>query len=162
MAQQEAAAVNPYLIYVKLGAAALALAGAFGGGFYFGGLQPKTALAVDRAATATAVTSGLLTERSQATAQAVTDNKAESVHDQTIESLPARIVRTPVFLRTPADLCPDPVPSTQAQTAGNDPGGRGTQPRSGEGDIRPAIEAFKLHYETVLADCRRLDAEWPK
>lgn len=163
--------LSPYLVYIKFGAAAVLLAIAAGAGYHFGGLdgkakvaEAKTALEADHAAMAKAATDALLAQRSHAAAEAITDNKAEAQHDQTIESLPARVVRTPVWVRAPGDICPadDRVSGAQAQTTGQDPGGRGAQPGSGERDIRPAIEAFKLKYETALADCRRLDAEWPK
>lgn len=154
--------MSSYLVYLKIGGAALLLAIAAGAGYHFGGLASKTALEADHAAMAKVATDALLAQRSQAAAQAITDNTAEAAHDKTIESLPARVIRTPVFLRAPGDVCPDVVPATQAQTGGADPAGRAAEQGSGEHDLRPALEAFKLKYETVLADCRRLDVEWPK
>lgn len=51
--------MNPYLIYAKLGAAAVLLAIAAGAGYYFGGLASKTALAADHAAQLQAVVNRL-------------------------------------------------------------------------------------------------------
>lgn len=153
--------MNPYSILVELGIAAVLLAVALAVGYHFGGLTARNALEVDHTAMAQAATDALLAQRASAQTQAINDNAAETAHDQTVEALPARVVRTPVFLRAPGDVCPDRVPGTQAQTRGDHPAGGGAQ-RGGGGDLRPAIEALKVKYETVLADCRRLDAEWPK
>jgi hypothetical protein len=147
---------------LKLGGILALVAALFGSGYHFGGLASKTALEADHAAMSKAATDALLAQRSQAAAQAITDNKAETVHDQTLESLPTRVIRTPVFVRAPGDVCPDVVPTAQTQAGGQDPGGRGAEPGSRERDIRPAIEALKIKYERALADCRRLDAEWPQ
>lgn len=151
----------PYLSYIKAVGIVAFAATIFGVGFHFGGMASRTALEADHAAMAEAATQALLAQRSAQEAQAINDNAAETAHDQTIESLPARVVHTPVFLRAPGDVCPDRVSGTKAQTGGEHPSGSGVQPRSGR-DLRPAIEALKVKYETALADCRRLDAEWPK
>ena len=72
---------------------------------------------------------------------------------------------TPVIVRTgPARACPVPIPAAQTggspATAGGTDEGRGG---SGESvDIRPALNAFELKYETVIADCRQLWDAWPK
>jgi hypothetical protein len=156
------------VFYAKLGGTIFACLLLSGGGYYFGGLRgdakaahAQTALEADHEAMAKAATDALLAQRSQAAAQAITDNTAEKAHDQTIEDLPGRVVRTPVFLRSPGEICPGPVPGAKAKTGGEHSGGSGVQPGSGK-DLRPAIEAMKVKYETALADCRRLDAQWPK
>jgi hypothetical protein len=147
--------MNP-LLYAKLGAAAALLALAF----YLGSLGPKAALERDHAAMAEATTQALLAQRASQQTQAINDNAAEKAHDEDLEAIPLHIRHDPVFVRLPAQDCR--VPAAQTKTGGNDPGKGGVQPGSGERDIRPAIEALKIKYETVLADCRRLDAEWPK
>lgn len=61
---------------------------------------------------------------------------------------------------------PGPVPSVPAATADAHPGIGGTDTGPGGGDkpidIRPAINAFELKYETALADCRAAIASWPQ
>lgn len=154
--------------YAKQAGIALAVLFLLGVGFYFGTLKgdaaaasAKTAAEASQAAQASTVATAVLAERAAWQAQALTNNTAEKAHDQTIETLPARIVRTPVFLRGTGEICPDPVPGAVAKAGGYDPDGRGVQPRP-RIDSRPQFEALKVKYETALADCRRLDAEWPK
>jgi hypothetical protein len=155
--------VNQYTIAIEAAVALLLLtvAVAVAVGWHMGGLGPRAELEAQHAAWAQTTAQALLAQRASAQAQAINDNAAETAHDQTIEALPARVVRTPVFLRAPGDLCPDRVPSPQAQTSGQHPASGGAESGRG-GDLRPAIEALKVKYETALADCRRLDAEWPK
>lgn len=164
-------AVEPYLIYIKLAIGLVVVGAIAGGSFHFGGLSGKleasnarTALADFQEAQASNTAKAVLAERASAAAAAINDNKAENAHDKTIESLPARVVHDPVFLRYPGDICPasGTVPDPKGQTAGNDSAGRGVQPGPGSGDLRPGIEALKIKYEIVLADCRRLDAEWQR
>jgi hypothetical protein len=160
--------MNP--LYTKIAAIALLAACLVSGGYHFGSLHgeldasnARTALADFREAQAANTAKAVLAERASAAAAAINDNLAEAAHDKTIESLPARVVHDPVFLRTPGDICPasGAVPDPKAKAANLDPAGRGVQPGRGI-DLRPAIEALKVKYEIVLADCRRLDAEWPK
>jgi hypothetical protein len=128
--------------------------------YHLGGDAARLATEKLKTAQAQNTANAVLAERASTQAQAKTDQTAEAQHDQTIESLPARVVRTPVWLRAPGDVCPAvPIPP---QAAGHDPGSGGVQPGPGERDIRPGLEALKIKYETALADCRRLDAEWPK
>jgi hypothetical protein len=149
--------MNP-LLYAKLGAAAVLLAVVF----YLGGLGPKAALERDHAAMAEATTKALLAQRSTQQTQAINDNVVEKAHDQDLEAIPLHIRHDPVFVRVPGPTPDCPVPGTQAKASGNDPGGGGVQPRPGDRDIRPGLEALKIKYETALADCRRLDREWPR
>jgi hypothetical protein len=158
------------ILYAKIAGIGVIAALLLGIGWHFGGLSgkleasnAKTALASFQEAQAANTAKAVLAERASAAAAAITDNNAENAHDKTIESLPARIVHDPVFLREPGDICPavSTVPDSKGQTASDDSAGRSTEQRSGI-DLRPAIEAFKIKYETVLADCRRLDSEWPK
>jgi hypothetical protein len=60
--------VNPYLAYIKIGAAALLLAIAAGAGYHFGGLASKTALEADHAAQLQAVVNRLDENAREATA----------------------------------------------------------------------------------------------
>jgi hypothetical protein len=158
------------ILYAKIGGIAVLAALLVSGGYHFGSLHgeldastAKTALADFGEAQAANTAKAVLAERASAAATAINDNLAESAHDKTIESLPARVVHNPVFLRAPGDLCPasGTVSDPKAKAASIDPAGRAVQPGSGI-DLRPAIEALKVKYEIVLADCRRLDAEWPK
>ena len=61
---------------------------------------------------------------------------------------------------------PSPVPSTPAAAAGSASaaGGTdsGTRGDSEPVDVRGAINAFELKYETALADCRAAIASWPQ
>lgn len=51
-----------------------------------------------------------------------------------------------------------PAPATSPDSAHPAPGGTDT----GRGrDIRPQLEALKLKYETALAECRSVIAQWP-
>lgn len=151
-----------YITYAKIGAGVFLAALLACGGWYFRGLKADAVLSADHAAMAKATADALIAQRNDADAQAKTDSTAEAAHDKTIEALPARVVHTPVWLRAPGELCADPVPGAQGKAAGVDPASRPTVPGPRGVDIRPGIEAFKLKYETALADCRRLDAEWPK
>jgi hypothetical protein len=162
--------LSPYLTYIKIGAVVLVLGAVSAGSFHFGRFsgeleasKAKTALADFQEAQAANTAKAVLAERDSAAAAAINDNIAEGAHDKTIESLPARIVHDPVFLRAPGDICPasGAVRDPKAEAANLDTAGRSVQPGRGI-DLRPAIEALKVKYETVLADCRRLDAEWPK
>jgi hypothetical protein len=148
--------MNP-LLYAKLGAGGAVLALVF----YLGGLGPKAALERDHAAMAETATQALLAQRAAAQAQAINDNAAEKTHDQDLEAIPLHIRHDPVFVRVPSTTsCP--MSGTEAKASSNDPIKPGVQSGSGERDIRPGLEALKVKYETALADCRRLDAEWPK
>lgn len=158
--------MSPYLIYVKLGAAALMLAIAAGAGYHFGGMASRTALEADHAAMAKATTDALLAQRAHAAAQAINDNAAETQHAQTIIQIDsAPPMRTPVFLCAPGDpLRAGAVSSAETQAGGiaADPAEGRSQRMDRERDIRPGIEALKRQLEKVMADYRRLDAEWAK
>jgi hypothetical protein len=149
--------MNP-LLYAKIGVGVALLAFVF----YLGGLGPKAAMERDHAAMAEAATQALLAQRAAAQAQAINDNAAEKTHDQDLEAIPLHIRHDPVFVRVPGPVKDCGVPSTEAKAGGNDSSKPGVQSGSGERDIRPGLEALKVKYETALADCRRLDAEWPK
>jgi len=151
--------VNPILA-AKLGAAALLLIVIAGVGYHFGGLSSKTALEADHAAMAKAATDALLAQRASAQAQAINDNAAEKQHDQDLEAIPLHIRHDPVFVRVPGPAPNCPMPGTEVKAAGQDPGSGGAESGYGR-DLRPSIEKFKIKYETVLADCRRLNSEWP-
>lgn len=156
--------MTAYLTYIKIAAAALILGLWSWLCYHQGGLPWKTKLEAQEAAQSSAVTTAVLKERADAQAQALTDNKADATHDQDIAKITTAPPRSdPVFVYRPGALCAGTVPGSQAQAAavGTDPKGGGVQPGSGAVDIRPELERLKLKYETVLADYRRLDAEWP-
>jgi hypothetical protein len=73
--------------------------------------------------------------------------------------------------RAPVRLCPNP-PGTRP-VPGNPPGSKGEPAGSGGSDLgpgedivgedlRPALAAFELKYESALASCRSVLAQWPK
>lgn len=165
--------MNPYLLYVKLGAAALVLAIAAGAGFYFGrlsgDLKAERAVAAqeaDRAAQSQLVATAVLAERASAAATAARDHATEATHAQVIISIDS----TPP-LRTPVFVCADPgplrvgtVPGAEGETGSvpADPSEGRSERVDGKRDIRPGVEALKRQLEKVMADYRQLDAEWPK
>lgn len=151
------------MIYLKLAGAA-AVCALF---FWLGGLAPKTALEAARAAQAQTLATALLKQRSQDAAQAAADNKADATHDQDIakiDSTPARVDPLIVYrAASPGSCRPVPGAAAQAGPGGTDPAGRGSEPADRDGvDRRAEVEALKAHLERVMADYRRLDAEWPK
>ncbi len=92
---------------------------------------------------------------------------ANTQRDATLAQVAAGIANqhAPVIVRNgPARVCPMPVAATQAgsppaATGGTDEG-RGSNSESI--DIRPALNAFELKYETVIADCRAALDGWPQ
>lgn len=83
MDHQEVAAVNPYLIYIKIGAAALLLAIAAGAGYHFGGLSSKTALEADHVAQLQAVVNAMDENARAAAADHATQQKVIDRYDAT-------------------------------------------------------------------------------
>ena len=68
--------------------------------------------------------------------------------------------RAPVFVRSgPANTCPvsGAPPKASGATAAS-----GTTDTGSGVDIRTQINAFELHYETALADCRAALDKWPQ
>jgi hypothetical protein len=70
--------------------------------------------------------------------------------------------------KPPVWLCNGPasprsavLPAAPASTDSAHPSAGGTNQRS-ELDIRPQLEAFRLKYETALAECRAVYSQWPK
>jgi sensor c-di-GMP phosphodiesterase-like protein len=88
---------------------------------------------------------------------------AEAQHEQDIAAIDLRVIHTP-FLVHDGALCPSPVSSASAKTSADSAatGAGGTLGGTGSVDIRPALEAFKAKLESIVADDRREDAEWPK
>jgi hypothetical protein len=84
---------------------------------------------------------------------------AEKEHAKDLAAIPLRVVTTPIWLHD-GQICAGPL-SGVSQTASSDSPGGGAVEGPGR-DIRPLIEQFKAKYETALADCRRLDSEWPR
>lgn len=67
--------------------------------------------------------------------------------------------RAPVFVRSgPASACPVSQPAAQA--ASRPPAAGGDEPGAGE-DLRPALNAYEVRLETVIADCRNALEKWP-
>jgi hypothetical protein len=87
---------------------------------------------------------------------------AEAQHEQDIAAIDLRVIRTPILVHDGA-LCASPVPSPdQAGPNGAPTSPGGTVGGTRDVDIRPALEAFKAKLETIVADDRREDADWPK
>jgi hypothetical protein len=87
--------------------------------------------------------------------------QAQVTHDQELLALNARIAGQ----HAPILLCqsphPSPVPAAPA-TPESPHTASGTANTATRVDIRPAIDAFELKFESALADCRQTLASWPK
>lgn len=91
--------------------------------------------------------------------EALIAQPAEIQHAKDLAAIPLRVVTTPIWLHD-GQVCSGAVPRLP-ETASDDSASGGAVEGPGR-DIRPLIEQFKARYETALADCRRLDADWPK
>lgn len=141
------------IAYAKWIGIALSVFAIAAGSFHLGSLGPKAELAKYQAAQALAGTH-------EETKQLNTNVTAEKAHDEDLNYIDLHVVRTPVLVcDNPPAANRVPVPSEAghpaAQSGGTDPGPR-------ERDVRDELSAFEVKYEKILADCRRLDAEWPK
>lgn len=153
--------MNP-LLWAKLAGTVALVALIFFGGWHLGGLKGQADVARLERDQAQNTATAVMNERASAQAIALTDRQAETTHDQDLEAIPLHIRHDSVFVRIPGPTPDCPVPGAKAQAGGKDPSGGGIQPGPRDRDIRPGLEALKVKYETALADCRRLDAEWPK
>jgi hypothetical protein len=162
VAQQEAAAVitGPYLLYVKLGAAAALLAGAAGVGWHFGGLAKddafnryKTDVQAQRATQLSALASAWQNRELQTQAK-------DARHDAEMATLQA--VRNNPLPGVALSVCPStPGPivfaggseTTQPAGAGSLPAGNGSVPRA-SGDIRPGLLRIADEADVQIANCR--------
>lgn len=94
--------------------------------------------------------------------QESTNANAQLSQDLATLRTPPAVPKPPVWL---CDAPPSPrravLPTSAASTdsAHPSPGGSDDGRRR---DIRPQLEAFKLKYETALAECRSVIAQWPK
>lgn len=158
--------VEPYLMYAKLGLAAVLLSAVAGVSFHFGGMASRTELAGFRAEQAENTATAVLAERASATAARAADHVTETEHANTIfhiDGTPA--LSTPVFVfdKSPsAPVCPLPGAEGEAGGVATDPAGGRGQPVDRGRDIRPDVEALKKRLEKVMADYRQLDKEWQK
>lgn len=86
-------------------------------------------------------------------------NQEQATHDKELQSLTP--IAIPVILRKYIQgTSAGPGPSVPAST-GLHTADCSAQPGSGERDIRPGIESFKLRYERALADARLVLSSWP-
>jgi hypothetical protein len=86
--------------------------------------------------------------------------QAQKERDEAYKNLPPAI-HTPVFVRLPGTICPDaPGSAPKADSVHPDTTGNGSG--SGDRDIRPGIEAFKVRYSQSLLDCQQILNDWPK
>jgi hypothetical protein len=67
----------------------------------------------------------------------------------------------PIRLCIPPKASPGTVSGNPASTPSGTAASGGTDAGSGE-DIRPAINAYELKYESALASCRSVLSQWPK
>jgi hypothetical protein len=157
--------LSPYLLYIKIGAAAALLAIVAGGSYHFGGMASRTQLEADRAEQSGLTATAVLAERASAAATATQDHATEATHAQVIVSIDsAPPISAPVLLCGPSTLRVGTVPGAEGETGGvpaSPDEGRG-QPVDRGRDIRPALEAVKKRLEKVMADYRQEDTEWPK
>jgi hypothetical protein len=129
--------VTPYLLYIKLGAAVLLIAGIFGAGFHVGGMASRTALEADHAAMAQAATTALLAQRKQAEAESTRINKAVSDYENTPIDFISPTVARRVFLYAHRADCPVPsTPSVAGRTQAAAP------VTLGPSDIERALGAY--------------------
>jgi hypothetical protein len=136
-------------LYVALAAAL------FGGGLYVGRLTVEVPAEK-------AVVKQEQTEIQQEAKQITTNTAAEATHDTEVENRSPLIIKQPVWLREPPNICL-PLPATPANQP---PAERPTDPGPGPNiqsiDLRPALAEFAQKYENALSDCRRMASEWPK
>lgn len=142
--------MNP-LSYIKYGSIlALALV-IFGAGWHFGSLGPTKKFAAYKFAQQTA-------QAAQESKQLKVNQKADEVHEDEIAAIRLRVVDTPVFVRIPTVIPVQSTPETVHPSASTG----GTLPAARDVDIRQGINAFEERIESLVADCRRLDTEWPQ
>jgi len=86
--------------------------------------------------------------------------EAEAQRVQDTQTITAAIGahRDPLIVRVPASA--NTVPGVAPKTASICPASGGDDAGS-RVDLRPAVAAFELKYETVLADCRSALSQWP-
>ena len=152
-------------VTVKAIAILVAVLLVFGGGYYFGGLGPKTALADFESKEAQNTAAAVLAERASAQHQATIDFNAETQHAKDLQDLAALTpVATPLLVFRAAPAASGAVPSAQTAAGGvaANPQGGGGEPVGRAVNIRPDVEALKKRLEEVMADYRELAAEWPK
>lgn len=165
--------LNPYLTYIKIGAAVVLATVLTGTGYHFGTLSgdekadaAKATMETDHANMADAATKALISQRAQVIAEAAADHKTEQTHANelaAIDNTPPRSDPVRVYVKTPGAVCIPAVPGAegQAHSVAADPAKGGSQPVDRGRDIRPAIEALKKRLEKIMADYRQEDSEWP-
>jgi hypothetical protein len=141
------------IAYAKIAAIVAVLAALVLVSFHLGGLGPKAELAKYKAAIAQA-------QAQNATKELATTITAENAYDEDLTAIAVPVVRDRILVR---ELPPAGGRVQLPAQAGSSATDRGAvDPGSGEHDIRDALNAFEVKYERILAQCRRLDAEWPK
>lgn len=80
----------------------------------------------------------------------------------TLDETPlAKPVSTPVFVCLPTPVRPAATGATPSKAEDVHTDSAGDGGRSGERDIRPGLEAFKLRYGTILKNCQYDLDVWP-
>ncbi len=157
--------LDPYSLYIKLGAAVLAAAALLAVGWHFGSLGPKTELAQFQSKQAQLTADAVLAERAANQAEKERDHQTELKHAQVITQINIDPVNTaPVLVCEPAEIHSSPVSGTEGETnsSGTSTAERGGEPVDRGRDIRPAIEALKKRLERIMADYRQEDEEWAR
>lgn len=120
------------------------------------------ALTCIQATTVTKETAAARVNKNLADYQQTQAKPAEAQHEDDLTAIDLRVIHTPVLVHDGA-LCPGPVHPTAATAGENDPSASagGVVGGTGSIDIRPALEAYKAKLETIVADDRREDSDWP-
>jgi|SRR5579859_4499277 len=157
--------LNPYSVYIKIGAAAVVAALLVGGGYHFGGLANKVKLEEVLAAQAQTTANAVLAERASADAQRERDHNTELTHaKQIIHIDSAPDITTPIMLCGSDEVRVGALPSAEgkADSVGADTeGGRSVEMDRGRAR-RAHIEEVKKRLERIMADYRQEDSEWDK
>jgi hypothetical protein len=115
----------------------------------------------DMAAVQRQITANIQTEAQWRQEQTDADSKRDTEIQQISAAIGAQ--RAPVYTVQPsAAKARSCAVSSNPITAGGQPAVGGSADSGRGEDLRPAINAFELKYETALADCRSVLSQWPK
>lgn len=85
--------------------------------------------------------------------------EAQQAHDEALRKIPPALT-TPIIVRLPGALCSN-TPGLLPEAGGVHSNSGGNGSGSGERDVRPGIEAFKMRYGASLLDCQQVLDNWP-
>lgn len=100
-------------------------------------------------------------------AQEARDATNQRIQDMATVTAAIAAQRTPVFVQSgPQPACPRPVPSPTTAPTGQSAAAGGTDTGPGKPvqslNIREGLNNFERRYEETLADCRAMQASWPR